>query len=623
MPVLGRTERLESLQDVIHRTWGYDALRPLQAEAMQAVVDGRDSVVVLPTGGGKSLCFQAPALIMEGTAVVVSPLIALMHDQVDGLVDAGVPAAYVNSTLSPDERRRTANEVRSGRVKLLYLSPERLTTDRTLEFLVEVRPSFFAVDEAHCISEWGHDFRPDYRLLSVLKERFPGTAVHAYTATATEQVRRDIVRELHLKDPAIHVGSFDRPNLVYRVERRSDRAAQIRAVVERHPDDSGVVYCIRRADVEEVCAQLVELGHKALPYHAGLADEVRRRNQDAFQRDRAKIIVATVAFGMGIDKSDVRYVVHAGAPKSLESYQQESGRAGRDGLEAECVLLYSDNDFRTWRTLQQDLPPQALAGAMTLLQGIEGYCRGVGCRHRALVEYFGQTLAGEKCGACDMCLDEAELVDDALQTAQKILSCVVRLRESFGGDYTAQVLVGSKEQRIVEKGHHKLSTFGLLQEHDKRQVRDWIEQLVGQGCLVKGGEYGVLQLTADGRDVLNGTYAPRLLKAVTRSGRGERGRVRKVSKSGKESWEGVERGLFDALRAWRRMRADERGLPPFIVFGDAVLRDLARYRPSTQEALMQIKGIGQKKRSEYGEELLQEIIAHCRENGLGTDVEES
>ena len=613
---------MESLQDVIHRTWGYDTLRPLQAEAMQAVVDGRDSVVVLPTGGGKSLCFQAPALIMEGTAVVVSPLIALMHDQVDGLVDAGVPAAYVNSTLSPDERRRTANEVRSGRVKLLYLSPERLTTERTLEFLAEVRPSFFAVDEAHCISEWGHDFRPDYRLLSVLKERFPETAVHAYTATATEQVRRDIVRELHLRAPAIHVGSFDRPNLVYRVERRSDRSAQIRAVVERHPDDSGVVYCIRRADVEEVCAQLVEQGHKALPYHAGLADEVRRRNQDAFQRDRAKIIVATVAFGMGIDKSDVRYVVHAGAPKSLESYQQESGRAGRDGLEAECVLFYSDNDFRTWRTLQQDLPPQALAGAMALLQGIEGYCRGVDCRHRALVEYFGQRLAGEKCGACDMCLDEAEFVDDSLQTAQKILSCVVRLRESFGGDYTAQVLVGSKEQRIVEKGHHKLSTFGLLQEHDKRQVRDWIEQLVGQGCLVKGGEYGVLQLTPDGRDVLSGTYSPRLLKAAVRSGRGERGRVRKESKSGKESWEGVDRGLFDALRAWRRTRADERGLPPFIIFGDAVLRDLARYRPSTQEALMQIKGIGQKKRGEYGAELLQAIIAHCRENGLGTDAQE-
>lgn len=612
---------MEALRDIVRKVWGYDEFRPLQSDAIEAVLAGRDSVVVLPTGGGKSLCFQAPALAMPGTAVVVSPLIALMHDQVDGLVEAGVAAAYVNSTLTPDERRRTADDVRAGRIKLLYLSPERLTTERTLDFLSTIKPSFFAIDEAHCISEWGHDFRPEYRMLSLLKERFPDTAVHAYTATATERVRRDIARELQLVNPVVHVGSFDRPNLVYRVERRTDRMAQIRAVVDRHLGESGVIYCMRRADVEEVCAALVELGHKALPYHAGLADEVRTRNQNAFIKDRAKIIVATVAFGMGIDKSDVRFVVHAGAPKSLESYQQESGRAGRDGLEAECCLFYSGADFQMWRSFQKELPPEAAGAAAAILEGMEGYCTGVGCRHRSLVEYFGQSLADQKCLACDFCLDEVELADDSLVTAQKIISCVARLRENYGGDYTAQVLVGSKEQRVVEKGHDKLSTWGLLKAHDKRQVRDWIEQLVGQGCLVKGGEYGVLQITADGRDVMSGDFTPRLLKASERGGRSERSRTRKESKSEKESWEGVDRGLFEALRQWRREKAEARGLPPFIIFGDAVLRDLARYRPSTAEALMQIRGIGQKKRDEYGEELTAVVVDHCRENGLATDME--
>lgn len=604
---------MEALREILRRIWGYDAFRPLQREAMTAVVDGRDSVVVLPTGGGKSLCFQTPAVHLPGTAVVVSPLISLMHDQVGGLVDVGVPAAFVNSTMAPDERRATADAVREGRLKLLYLSPERLTAPRTLDFLAEVRPSFFAVDEAHCISDWGHDFRPEYRMLSVLKERFPETAVHAYTATATERVRNDIAERLGLVDPLMLVGSFDRPNLVYRVERRADRMQQIRAVLARHADESGIVYCIRRADVEEISAALVAAGVRARPYHAGLSDDVRRRNQDAFQNDRIQVIVATVAFGMGIDKSDVRFVVHAGTPKSLECYQQESGRAGRDGLEAECCLLYSPGDLQLWRTMLRDLPSEAAEGAATLLRGIERFCTTLGCRHRAILEYFGETLAAESCQACDFCLNEIEFVDDSLVTAQKILSCVARLQENFGGDYTAQVLVGSREQRILEKGHDKLSTWGLLRTHDKRQVRDWIEQLVGQGYLNKSGEYHLLQLTTEGRDVLGGRTTPRLTKPVP-------SRNRRAAKAEKDSWEGVERGLFDALRALRRAKAEERGLPPFVVFGDATLRDLARRRPSTFEALLDVHGIGEKKRSQYGQEFLDVVTEYCAEHGVAQDV---
>jgi ATP-dependent DNA helicase RecQ len=599
---------VDELRQILSTYWGYGDFRPLQAEAMRAVIEGRDSLVVLPTGGGKSLCFQAPALAMDGLAVVVSPLIALMKDQVDALVDCGVPAACVNSTLLTEEKRYIAQEIRTGRLKLLYLSPERLLSERTLEFLQSVRLSFIAIDEAHCISEWGHDFRPEYRALRLLKDKFPGVALHAYTATATPHVRDDIARELRLTDPEILAGSFDRPNLVYRARRRADLLRQIREVVDRHRNDSGLVYCIRRLDVEEIATSLTQLGYQALPYHAGMSDEDRRRNQEAFITDRAKIIVATVAFGMGIDKSDVRYVIHAAAPKSLESYQQESGRAGRDGLEAECLLLHSGSDFRTWRQLQSELPPHALEVAMTLLDGIESYCTSVNCRHRCLVEYFGQQLSGENCGACDVCLRELELVDDALVISQKILSCVARVRENFGGEYVAQVLSGSRDERILSHGHERLSTWGLLADHHKRSIRGWIDQLLNQSFLEKSGEYNVLRLTESGWRVLRGELTPQLLKPAQRTRRKKGSADSAIdSRAARESWEGVDRDLFEALRRYRRRKADERSVPPFIVFSDATLRDLARHRPSTLHQLSGIHGIGEKKLAEYGAELLAEI----------------
>jgi ATP-dependent DNA helicase RecQ len=603
---------MEALLEILRQYWGYDAFRPRQAEAMRAVVEGRDSVVVLPTGGGKSLCFQAPAMQMRGLAVVVSPLISLMKDQVDALVDNGVPAACVNSSLTFDEKRRVADEIRSGRLKLLYLSPERLMTDRTLDFLQGVPVSFFAIDEAHCISEWGHDFRPEYRALRRLKERFPNVALHAYTATATEHVRDDIARELRLANPDVLVGSFDRSNLVYRVQRRADLLRQVREVVQRHAEESGIIYCIRRKDTEELAAALTELGHAARAYHAGMSDMERKQNQEAFINDRAKIIVATVAFGMGIDKSDVRYVIHAAAPKSLEAYQQESGRAGRDGLEAECWLFWSGSDFQAWRRLQRELPPHAYEIAMTVLSGIENYCLAVGCRHRAIVRYFGQELEAANCGACDVCMAEVDLVTDSLVLSQKILSCVARLNEKFGVTYTLRVLIGSRDRRIIANGHDSLSTYGLLSEYDRSSIRIWIEQLVNQQYVSKAGEYEVLQLTAQGRRVLRGEVTPRLTTPPLKT--------RRESRVAVASWEGVDRELFDVLRAFRRRRADEHGVPPFIIFSDATLRDLARVRPSMMAGLMSVHGIGEKKAAEYGDELLREISAYCREAGIETDV---
>jgi ATP-dependent DNA helicase RecQ len=608
-----------SLPEVLQKYWGYDSFLPQQEPAMNSVLQARDSVVVLPTGGGKSLCFQAPAMCLPGMAVVVSPLISLMKDQVDGLRACGVPAAYINSSLSPDEKRQVANDIRGGRLKLLYVAPERLVTERTLAFLKEANVSLIAVDEAHCISAWGHDFRPEYRELRRLKDAFPNVGIHAYTATASEQVRDDIARELRLTEPEMLVGSFDRPNLIYKVQRRNDAIRQIREVVDRHPKESGVIYCISRAEVDRTAGTLAELGYRALPYHAGMTDEARRRNQEAFIEEQVEIIVATVAFGMGIDKSNVRYVIHAGMPKSLENYQQESGRAGRDGLDAECHLLYSGGDFRTWSRMLADSEPNAREGAMRSLSAMYDFCTGVACRHRAIVRYFGQDLDGDSCRACDVCLDDLDTVDGALVIGQKIVSCVVRLEQRFGGDYTAMVLTGSQEQRIVSAGHNRLSTWGLLGDENKRTVRDWIEQLVAQDYLQRVGEYNILQVTPKGRSLLRGESEPRLLKPRPKA-RAETEKSKTASVSA-NSWEGVDRDLFDALRTLRGEKATERGLPAYMVFGDAALRDMARLRPSTPDNFLNVRGVGEKKCQDYGEEFIGCIVKHCREHELAMDVD--
>jgi ATP-dependent DNA helicase RecQ len=596
----------------LQRHWGYHSFRPHQREAIGAVLGSRDSVVVLPTGGGKSLCYQLPAVLMPGLAVVVSPLISLMKDQVDALTECGIPAAAVHSALTPEQRQQIAQDIREQRLKLVYVAPERFVTGRMLDFLRGQTLSFIAIDEAHCISAWGHDFRPEYRMLGQIREHFPGVGVHAYTATATEPVRRDIAQQLHLREPEFLVGSFDRPNLQYRVLRRSNSGQQLHAILQRHAGESGIIYCISRKEVDALTITLRSAGIKAMRYHAGLTDEERHRNQEAFVSERVDVVVATVAFGMGIDKSNVRFVIHMGAPKSLEHYQQETGRAGRDGLDSECCLLYGGNDFMAWRRMQQELTGSAAQQAERNLRVMESFCTSVACRHRALVEHFGQSYEKESCEACDVCLNQQEVLADSLVVSQKILSCVLRVHENFGGDYVAQVLTGSQDQRIVDNGHDRLSTYGLLKEFSKKTVREWIEQLCGQDFLAKeGGEYPVLKVTAAGRETLRGLRTPRLLAAG-----GKRTEVvpRKTFK------EGMDEGLFEALRVLRRTLADQRGVPPFVVFGDVTLQDLARRRPTTLEGFRKAHGVGAQKSEQYGAVFAAEIARYCQEHDLAADV---
>lgn len=578
-----------SIEEVLKRYWGYERFLPLQRQAMECVLQARDSIVVLPTGGGKSLCYQAPAMLLEGLAVVISPLIALMKDQVDALGEWGIPAARLDSTLSATEQQAVFARLQKGQLKLLYLSPERIMTPGFIERLTRTKIAFIAIDEAHCISMWGHDFRPEYRGLGTLRQALPDIALHAYTATATDQVRRDIQAQLDLKSPAVLVGSFDRPNLVYHALRRTNIMHQVCQVLENHKGESGIIYCIKRADVEKMCAALSLKGYKVSPYHAGMEDDARSANQEAFLKERVDTIVATIAFGMGIDKSNVRYVIHAGMPKSLEHYQQESGRAGRDGLEAHCWLFYSGGDYGIWKSIISDMEPESKAIALSKVGDMYRYCTGVQCRHQSILAYFGENRDHNGCAACDVCLGSLDVMEDALVAAQKILSCILRIKERFGADYTALVLTGSSEQRILDFGHETLSTYGLLADFPKAVVRDWIEQLVAQGYVEKGDEFGVLKVTAQGWRVLKGLETPHLLKPALKA----------ASKPSRPT--DFDAGLFDELRQLRRSIAEHKGVPAYIVFSDATLQDMARMKPATHAEFLNVSGVGEKKDQLYGD----------------------
>jgi ATP-dependent DNA helicase RecQ len=601
---------MSSLLEVISRHWGYDSFRPLQHDAMAAVLDGRDSLVVMPTGGGKSLCYQAPAVLRGVVTVVVSPLISLMKDQVDGLRACGVVAAQMNSSQSPLEQRGVEKELLEGRIRLLFASPERLAMPSFRELLQRAGVKTFAIDEAHCISHWGHDFRPEYRQLRSLRQHFPDASVHAYTATATQQVRRDIAEQLALREPVVLVGDFDRPNLTYRVLPRVDEGKQILDVIERHKDEAGIIYCTRRKDVDQLSEQLRKRGIEAVAYHAGMPQEERRAAQDAFAAERCDLVVATVAFGMGIDRSNVRFILHTAMPKSIEHYQQETGRAGRDGLEAECVLLYSGADVVLWKSMldrgseELDPDPRYREAAVRHLNDIDRYCSGTTCRHRALVEYFGQRYDKPSCGACDICLGETEDVPEALVVAQKIVSCVYRVGQAFGVSHVVSVLRGEDTEKVRDRGHDRLSTYGLLKGNGRNEVRDWIYQLVAQGFLAQtDDQYPILRLTEEARKVMRGEASIRLRQPIVT----KRSRSAAPRRQFGESWDGVDRSLFDVLRSWRREEAQERGVPPYVIFSDRTLRELARLRPTTLVALREVYGVGDAKLQEFGRKVLELI----------------
>ena len=600
-----QTWPLSQILGTVQKYWGYDTLRPLQEQAIRAGLEQRDSLVVLPTGGGKSLCYQVPPMMTGRTDVVVSPLISLMKDQVDGLHACGYPAVALYSGQS-GALHELKDEIVDGRYRLVFVAPERLLSYGFLEFLERLPVSAFAIDEAHCISHWGHDFRREYRQLAVLKERFPEAGIHAYTATATERVRDDIIAQLGLDNPAVLVGTFDRPNLAYRVIPRTDVHKQVLQVLDRHRGEAAIVYCISRKDTEAMATRLKAAGLRAAHYHAGLSPERRRRTQDDFSGERVDVIAATVAFGMGIDRSDVRCVIHAAMPKSVEHYQQETGRAGRDGLPAECVLLYSVADAIRWESLirksvaEAEAPPEIADAALELLGQMRHYASILECRHKLLSEHFGQPYDKPSCEACEVCLNEIEADPEATVIAQKILSCVARVEQRFGVTQVVKILAGVNDQFVRRFRHERLSTFGLLKDCDRKALTNMVFQLIEQGVLDRTpDDRPILKLNAASWAVLRGERSVRLVRPRTvqiAAARAER-----------ESWDGVDRDLFESLRDLRRQVAAERSVPAYIIFGDASLRDMARLRPKTPAEFLEVHGVGDRKLKNFGPRFLAHI----------------
>lgn len=595
--------------------WGYDSFLPLQDQAIQAILNRQDSLVILPTGSGKSLCYQLPVLMMSGTAVVVSPLVSLMKDQVDTLNSLGISAGILNSAMSENDRQQAIQTLRQGGYKLFYVAPEGLAKPSFLDLLTQCELAYFVIDEAHCISQWGHDFRAAYRELGQLRERFPTVGIHAFTATATEPVRDDIVQALNLRHCTPIVGHFDRPNLLYRVQYRTNLMKQLCDILDRYPDEGGVIYCISRKDVDELAASLKTKGYNALPYHAGLTADARQRHQDAFMNERVNIIVATIAFGMGIDRSNIRFVIHTGMPKSIENYQQEAGRAGRDRLNAECVLLYSGVDVVKWRTIMGEPMTDYDRLSLEKLFEMSDYCQQSICRHRFLVEYFGQAFEKSNCQHCDYCLGEFEELEDSLVVAQKILSCVARVKERFGAHHVAQVLSGANTEKIRQFNHDLLSTYGLLSEYSAKDIQLWIDQLLYQDFLLRDPQYGSLIITGFGKQLLKGERSVSLAKPQ----KPQKASKRSKSIDTEPDWQTEDAKLFEALRQLRRTIATEQNVPPYIVFGDATLKEMVRHKPITLNRFKGIKGVGYQKLETLCPRFMEVIIKHVGQSAPKQD----
>ncbi|MBU4457669.1 MAG: ATP-dependent DNA helicase [Candidatus Omnitrophica bacterium] len=592
----------EQLLSVLKQYWGYTSFRPLQEEIIFSILQDKESLTVLPTGGGKSLCFQLPALIKDGMAVVISPLISLMKDQVDALKDMGIAAVYLNSSLSSGEQREIIGLIQREKIKLLYISPERLRNEETIDLLKSISLSFFVIDEAHCISHWGHDFRADYRNLRSIKETFSSISVHAFTATATKEVQDDIIEQLEFEDPKIHIASVDRFNLTYRMVPRTAVIKQITDILEKHADEPGIIYCLRRVDVDMISDKLNKIGFKNLPYHAGLTDEVRHVNQDKFVGEEVNIIVATVAFGMGIDRSDIRFIIHAAMPKSLEYYHQETGRAGRDGLPSYCYMFFGGRDYRTWKFLSEKSSNQdVLIGK---LNTIYHFCSKPQCRHKAIAGYFGQAYEKKSCEACDYCLNEFDMVESPLKTGQDILFSVYEATQDidfgFGAGHIANILKGHFTDNIEKRGHHNLSRFGSMSGSSLEFIRYMIEQMIGQDFLQREGEWSTLSITSSGIKVMSGKITPTLVKPLLAKKKKEIAKKRREIRE--REWQGIDQELFQLLHSKRTELARKQGVPAFIIFGDRSLKDMTVVKPTTKEEFRAVFGVGDRKVETYAKD---------------------
>ncbi|MFH1253607.1 MAG: DNA helicase RecQ [Candidatus Uhrbacteria bacterium] len=596
--------------EVLQEKFGYENFRFNQAEIIETVLQRRDAFVLMPTGGGKSLCYQIPALIFNGLTVVISPLISLMKDQVDALRVAGIKAAYLNSSLSSEEYSAVYSDLTNGRLKLLYIAPERLFNNEQqfISFLKELNVSLFAIDEAHCISHWGHDFRPEYRMLSSLKKEFPNVPIIALTATADELTRKDILEKLQLEGPGKFISSFNRPNIHYFIESKRGYYSRLVDYLDRHRNDSGIIYVLSRQSTEDLAAKLVDDGFSARPYHAGLETDERTKNQNLFIRDEVKIIVATIAFGMGINKSNVRFVIHADLPKNIESYYQETGRAGRDGLKSEAILYYSAGDvakLRSFATIEGN--PEQSRIMLNKLSQMASLCENQVCRRKSILNYFGEPAA-DNCESCDVCLFNYEKIDGTA-IAQKALSAVARLEGRFGLTYTVDFLRGSKSEKIREE-HKALKTYGVGAEFSKEDWYGYFKNLIGLGFLKQvGDEYPILNLTEKSPAVLRGEEKVFLTKIISR-------------KASSDSEKPYEKDLFDELKALRFGLAQKENVPPYIIFSDATLLELATYLPQDFQEIAKISGFGEFKLAKYGPVFLDAVSDYCRARNLASKISE-